>query len=422
MVSEPRSERPRPTDTAEIDVVAGRYEVEEVVGRGGMGAVYRVRDKRTGEQLALKRLRVRKKKKDETLALFEREFHTLGAAASPAHHRGARLRHRRARRVLHDGAARGRGHARARAAAWPLACRYLREVASSLALLHARKLVHRDVTPQNVRVTADGHCKLIDFGALADFGASGAVIGTPPCVPPEAVDGKPLDQRLDLYALGCLGYYLLTGRHAYPATDSRQLRTFWARTPAAAVGDQASRRAKTAAALAGDPGCARRARDEPARARSDGAAVERGRGDRQPRRDHEAARRSRTRASRESYLASVPLCGRKLELQKVKLALERTLRGRGTALMIDAAAGLGRTRLLAESALLREAPGLSHRADRRVGARRRVRHCAGAGGEARVARAGARRQACAGARSARCGTSRPRWLRALGVAHDRAAR
>jgi serine/threonine-protein kinase len=216
-------------DSGGFDRIGGRYEVEEVVGRGGMGAVYRVVDLRTGTRLALKRLHI-KNRKDEALAHFEREFYTL-----------AQLRHPRIIMVHDYGVDAFSAYytmeliagADMRSLAplpWTTVGRYLREVATSLALLHARKLVHRDVTPQNVRVGQDGHCKLIDFGALADFGASGVVIGTPPCVPPEAVDGKPIDQRLDLYALGCLGYWLLTGRHAYPATDPRQLRAFWART------------------------------------------------------------------------------------------------------------------------------------------------------------------------------------------------
>jgi hypothetical protein len=355
VLSEPQSQRPRPQEAVEVDVVAGRYEVQEVVGRGGMGAVYRVRDQRTGEQLALKRLTVRKKKKDETLALFEREFHTL-----------AQLRHPRIIEVRDYGVdshgayytmelLAGADMRELSPLAWPLACKYLREIAGSLALLHARRLVHRDVTPQNVRVTEDGHCKLIDFGALLDFGSSGTVIGTPPCVPPEAIDGKPIDQRLDLYALGCLGYYLLTGRHAYPATDSRQLRTFWARVPdvpssikPSEGNDDVSLPAIPAALDALVMSLI--ALDPMARPSSAAAVI-----DRLDVITQGTATDDLSLAG--SYLASVPLCGRDLELQKIKLALERTSRGRGTALMIDAAAGLGRTRLLGEAALLAKLQG-----------------------------------------------------------------
>jgi serine/threonine protein kinase len=65
------------------ELVAGRYEVEAVLGRGGMGAVYRVRDQRDGVQLALKRLLLRKQRRDEARLLFEREFHTLAQLRHP---------------------------------------------------------------------------------------------------------------------------------------------------------------------------------------------------------------------------------------------------------------------------------------------------------------------------------------------------
>lgn len=347
------TEAPRASEPAELAIIGQRYEVQAVVGRGGMGAVYRVRDLRTNKELALKRLRVRVRRKNEVLALFEREFYTL-----------AQLRHPRIIEV-HDYGVDAHGAyytmellsgADMRELAplpWRLACKYLREVATSLALLHARRLVHRDVTPQNVRVDHDGHCKLIDFGALADFGKSGEVIGTPPYVPPEALDGKTIDQRLDLYALGCLAYFMLTGQNAYPATDSRQLRAFWARTPLppstapkkraddAAVGGEALPEIPAAldalvmSLLSLDP---------MARPSSAGAVID----------QLDAITRgeqSEEASLADSYLASAPLCGRKVELTKVKLALDRVLRGRGTTCVLSGPTGVGRTRLLGEFAL-----------------------------------------------------------------------
>lgn len=150
-------------DAPDLGLIAGRYEVLEVVGRGGMGAVYRVRDLIGERELALKRLHVRSRRRNELLAHFEREFLTL-----------AGLEHPRIIEVFEYGVdahgayytmelVPGRDLRKAAPVPWPLACNYLREVATSLALLHARGLVHRDVTPQNVRVGDDGHCKLIDF-------------------------------------------------------------------------------------------------------------------------------------------------------------------------------------------------------------------------------------------------------------------
>jgi serine/threonine protein kinase len=106
------------------------------------------------------------------------------------------------------------------------ACLYLRDIATSLALLHGRRLLHRDLSPSNVRLTIDGHCKLLDFGALVPFGVASNIVGTPPLIAPEAVHGGALDQRTDLYALGALAYWLLT-----TATRIRHVRSKSCPTP-----------------------------------------------------------------------------------------------------------------------------------------------------------------------------------------------
>src|ERR1700755_90006 len=107
-------------------------------------------------------------------------------------------------------------------------CRLLRDVASALAMLHARRLLHRDVSYRNVRCTSSGHAKLLDFRAMTPIGAATDVIGTPPFIPPESVLASGLDHRADLYSLGALAYWMLTARHAYPATGLLGLRQLWA--------------------------------------------------------------------------------------------------------------------------------------------------------------------------------------------------
>src|SRR6185503_11731607 len=109
------------------------------------------------------------------------------------------------------------------------ACRYVRDIASSLALLHARRLLHRDVTPRNVRLSAAGYAKLIDFGALATFGVSRQIIGTAPFIAPEVLYAAPLDHRTDLFALGGVLYWALTRRNAYPARAIPDLIELWQR-------------------------------------------------------------------------------------------------------------------------------------------------------------------------------------------------
>jgi tRNA A-37 threonylcarbamoyl transferase component Bud32 len=215
-------------------VIGGRFVIEDALGRGGMAAVYRVRDAKSGERYALKRVWADDKKRSaKRKALLEREFHTL-----------THLRHPRIIEVydfgvdsegpyytmeLLDGAdldAGGRVQ-------WQEACALLRDIASSLAIVHSRGLIHRDVSARNVRRTADGRAKLIDFGGMVSMGAANDVIGTPPFMAPEVLQMQALDARADLFSLGALGFYLLTGRHAFPARRTQDLRDAWRTRPAA---------------------------------------------------------------------------------------------------------------------------------------------------------------------------------------------
>jgi tetratricopeptide (TPR) repeat protein len=211
-----------------VEVIAGRYHVEAELGKGGMARVFRARESSTGRLLALKRLQNQSTQIQE---LFEAEYQTL-----------ASLRHPRIVEVFDYGRdavgafytmelLEGEDLTSLAPLSWKVACGYLRDAAEALGLLHARKLIHRDVSPRNLWRTREGRVKLIDFGVVSPFGPSEQVLGTPPLVPPEALEGKPLDQRSDLYALGAVAYYLLTGAHAYPARTLSDLSRAWQRTP-----------------------------------------------------------------------------------------------------------------------------------------------------------------------------------------------
>jgi tRNA A-37 threonylcarbamoyl transferase component Bud32 len=218
------------TDAATTSaLVAGRYRVERLLGQGGMGAVYAALDTSTGKRIALKRLLHAAELQS---ALFEREYHTL-----------ASLRHRHIVEVYEYGTdeqgayytmelLEGSDIGTLSPLPWREVCAYLRDVASILGVLHARKFLHRDLSPKNLWRLPDGRLKLIDFGSLAPFGSSNEILGTAPFVAPEALQGAPLDQRYDMYALGALGYWLLTGVHAYPAKHLSELSRFWQREPA----------------------------------------------------------------------------------------------------------------------------------------------------------------------------------------------
>ncbi len=210
------------------DTIADRYEVLRLLGRGGMADVYEVRDVQTGLTLALKQLRAeRDDRAGLAIALFEREYYTLAQLAHPS-----------VIRVYEYGVDEHGAHYTMELLEgsdllelgkrpWREACSVLRDVASALAVLHSRRWLHRDLSPRNVIVGPDGVAKLIDFGAMAPMGVARALVGTPPLVPPEAVQQQALDAQADLNSLGALAYFMLTGRHAFPARAFDDLRDLW---------------------------------------------------------------------------------------------------------------------------------------------------------------------------------------------------
>jgi tetratricopeptide (TPR) repeat protein len=207
------------------DIIDGRYRIDAELGMGGTAAVFRVRDLPTGVDLALKQLaadasaRVR--------ALFEREYHALSGFRHPriveVHDYGSCDGVAYYTMQLLDGCDLGR----LAPLPWRDVCAAIRDVASGLSLLHARRMLYRDVNPRNLWRLRDGSIKIIDFGALTAFGTAGEIVGTPPFVAPESLYGGELDQRTDLYGLGALAYYLLTGAHAYAARGLRELPDSW---------------------------------------------------------------------------------------------------------------------------------------------------------------------------------------------------
>jgi serine/threonine protein kinase len=328
----------------------GRYVLGEQLGSGGMGAVHRARDSATGREVAFKQLHASLlgERRGKFEALFEREYHTL-----------VRLKHPRIIEVYEYGLAEDgpyytmellEGQDLHQLAPLPYreVCRHLRDVASSLALMHAHRLVHRDVSPRNVRLSRDGRAKLIDFGALGTFGSGGDVIGTPMCMAPEVVRRMPIDQRTDLFALGAVGYWALTGQHAYPARRVRDLIQVWKRPPRApselapAAGIPRALDALILALLQLDP---------LSRPVSGAAVIDQltAIGELEPEEHEQAA---------ESYLLSGRMVGRDDELAWGRKRIARALTGRGAEIVIEGPRGVGKTRLLHELSLEAQLRGM----------------------------------------------------------------
>ena len=197
-----------------------------------MAHVYHVVDAVSGRELALKQLLPGSDaKRHATVSLFEAEFNAL-----------AQLAHPRVIEVYDYGLDEGGpfytmelldgGDLAVRSPMpWREACALIYDVCSSLALLHSRRFLHRDISPRNVRCTHDGRAKLIDFGAMAPMGVSSVVAGTPAFVAPEVVHRSALDGRTDLFSLGATLFYALTKRPPFAARSFHELVTAWNRKP-----------------------------------------------------------------------------------------------------------------------------------------------------------------------------------------------
>ncbi|MDP9350795.1 MAG: protein kinase [Chloroflexota bacterium] len=202
------------------EVIAHRYQVLDNVGQGGMATVYRAMDTRLGRLVAIKLLR-EPYADDPT---FTQRFQNEARAA-------ARLSHSNIVDIYDCDQAEGRYFIAMEYVTGQNLKEYIREHAplpegetkrlvgqllEGLGAAHAVGLIHRDIKPQNVLITADGRLKIADFGiakAMGDAGVTeaGMVVGTAHYMAPEQVCGYEVSARTDLYAVGVMLYEMLTG-------------------------------------------------------------------------------------------------------------------------------------------------------------------------------------------------------------------
>jgi len=208
----------------------GRYEIEELLGRGGMASVHLARQPALGREVALK------------------ELHSIHVADAALAHRflhesrvAGGLNHPSIVSVIeyfeHEGVPFIAMEYLERGSLRPLVGRLtlaqvagvLESVLGGLAEAAARGIVHRDLKPENVLLTADGHAKVADFGIAKAIGqvtatayrtATGQIIGTPAYMAPEQATGGEITPQADLYATGLIAYELLAGRHPYAGVDA----------------------------------------------------------------------------------------------------------------------------------------------------------------------------------------------------------
>ncbi len=249
--------RPEVTETLQTPIkelatgstFAGRYQVIEELGKGGMGRVYKVFDNDIKEKIALKVLRTEIALDKETVERFSNELKLA-----------RKISHRNVCRMFDLGKTEGTTFITMEFVAGEDMKRLIRktgqlgagravsiakQVCAGLAEAHHLGVVHRDLKPQNIMVDEDGNARILDFGIARSLSGkritgAGVMIGTPEYMSPEQVEGKEVDQRTDIYSLGVILYEMLTGRVPFegetpftigvkhksePPRDPRQLNT-----------------------------------------------------------------------------------------------------------------------------------------------------------------------------------------------------
>jgi len=217
-------------------VLAGRYELLKLIGQGGMGAVYKARDKELDRVVALKLIRPELAKNPEVLRRFKQELILA-----------RQVTHKNVIRIFDLGQSDGikfitmdfvegqdlRSLLLEKSKLAPdQAARIMLQICRALEAAHAEGVIHRDLKPQNIMLDASGRILVMDFGIarsayLPGMTQTGALIGTPEYMSPEQGRGEPLTERSDLFSMGIIFYELLTGKSPYHSDTP--LATLWKR-------------------------------------------------------------------------------------------------------------------------------------------------------------------------------------------------
>jgi eukaryotic-like serine/threonine-protein kinase len=228
------------------ELIAGRYELEELVGSGGMSSVYRAHDRLLERTVALKILHEQFTRDDDYVERFRREARSVAQLTHPNIVTVIDRGEQDARQFIVFEYVDGENLKDLVDREGPLSPREAialgLQVARGLAFAHSQGLVHRDVKPQNVLLDADGRAKVTDFGiarALDVDGMTitGTVMGTSNYIAPEQARGQPVDEQTDVYSLGCVLYELLAGEVPYDGDNFVSVAMRHVNDPVPSVGE-----------------------------------------------------------------------------------------------------------------------------------------------------------------------------------------
>ena len=211
------------------DVLADRYELEELVGTGGMSSVYKAHDRLLDRTVALKVLHQQYSSDDDYVERFRREARSVATLTHPnivtVIDRGEHGDRQFIVFEYVDGDNLKRMIERRGPAPVETALELGIQMARALAFAHQNGLVHRDVKPQNVLLNGDGQAKVTDFGIARSLDVqhgmtqTGTVLCTSDYIAPEQAQGQRVDEQTDVYSLGVVLYELLTSHVPFPGEN-----------------------------------------------------------------------------------------------------------------------------------------------------------------------------------------------------------
>ena len=210
-------------------LLADRYDIQEEIGSGGMGMVYRAIDRELNEQVAIKTLRAEMLREPGLLDRFKSEIrlarHISNKHVVRTHDIGERDGVYYLTMEYVEGiTVRSLLDTRGRLAVAPTLA-IASQLAQSLVAAHEQGVTHRDIKPQNLLLDANGVLKVMDFGVARLRGVStgvtevGQLVGTPQYMAPEQLLGEDFDERVDLFAMGVVLFECLTGRLPFDGTN-----------------------------------------------------------------------------------------------------------------------------------------------------------------------------------------------------------
>lgn len=211
---------------------AGRYQVIEELGKGGMGRVYKALDREIDETIALKLLRPEIAADEKTIKRFKNELKFARKVIHKNVCRMYELMEEEGTRYITMEYVTGQNLKGLIRQTGQLtvgkSISIAKQVCEGLAEAHKLGVIHRDLKPSNIMIDKDGNARIMDFGIARsletrDITDRGAMIGTPKYMAPEQVEGKEVDQRSDIYALGVILFEMVTGRAPFEGDTTLEI-------------------------------------------------------------------------------------------------------------------------------------------------------------------------------------------------------